>query len=238
MDVNVKDLNKFIGSDGLTVLNEVRVSTTEPAFRENGYETNGDKKSFALGFDSTNQEHIELEDTITLSQDGDFVEATIEGLATTNIPIISDSLGNSVVNFFTNYVSVIDDSSNNYDLTGGLLSSISYNISDKNTFKIHRTGGNYEVSMNGTVLKTNTALDNFVFDRVLRNNNSYGSAIIYKMVAHDCNYQLKRGLGVDIIGSNVKRAEIKTSAANPQQRVNFGMWLKGDDVNGWNPYTV
>ena len=43
MDVNVKDLNKFIGPDGVTVLDEVRVSPTEPAFRQNGYETNGDK---------------------------------------------------------------------------------------------------------------------------------------------------------------------------------------------------
>ena len=51
-------------------------------------------------------------------------------------------------------------------------------------------------------------------------------------------FDLKRGLGVELIGSNGTTAEIKTSAANPQQRVNFGMWLKGDNINGWNPYTV
>jgi len=63
-----------------------------------------------------------------------------------------------------------------------------------------------------------------------------GSIVDFKYQGE--SFYLRRGLGVELIGSNGTTAEIKTSAANPQQRVNFGMWLKGDNINGWNPYTV
>jgi len=40
------------------ILENLNHSTTEPIFRQNGYEVNGDKKSFALAFDSANSEYL------------------------------------------------------------------------------------------------------------------------------------------------------------------------------------
>ncbi len=243
MDVNVKDLNKFIAPDGLTVLDEVRVSPTEPAFRQNGYETNGDKKGFALSFDAANGEYVELDTPITLS--GDFVlEFDINSKRNSNEQVLFGSSDSSVSNFglllFSNgriyyrNVGLFISPNNAVPLTGRYLlkvekigttvnfyvnNSITYTVNDTNSGSVLNRIGNGDFSGS-----------NF--------GNSYFEGEIYSFKINSESYDLKRGLGVELISSNGTTAEIKTSAANPQQRVNFGMWLKGDDINGWNPYTV
>jgi hypothetical protein len=56
-------------------------------------------------------------------------------------------------------------------------------------------------------------------------------------------YGLKlNGSSVDLtygLGSTTKDGGIiQTSAADSNERINFGMWLKGNNTDGWIPYTL
>tara|TARA_R110002012_G_scaffold316642_2_gene531837 strand:+ start:3913 stop:4617 length:705 start_codon:yes stop_codon:yes gene_type:complete len=234
MDVNVKDLNKFIGSDGLTVLDEVRVSSTEPAFRQNGYKTNGDKKSFALDFDSSNQEYVILENTITCNTNEPLkLTFKLESIGTQfDLCSESDSASDSRITVLSSGTVVLRVTGSTTVNTG-----LPLNIG-VNTIELNFNGTDNDITVNGTTVNIPSCTSPFIISQIGKRGLFYADITLFLFEINYETFELKRGLGVDIIGSNVKRAEIKTSAANPQQRVNFGMWLKGDDVNGWNPYTV
>ena len=245
MDVNVKDLNKFIGSDGVTVLDEVRVSPTEPAFRQNGYEANGDKKSFALAFDSGNSERILINKSniinllsdisFSISFNSSFISSSNSCLisfgAFNNGQFLLRSTSSTTATLLTAEQGQQNQTQSFFTINNGL-----------NTISII----NLQVLINGVNAAT-------LIDKTLDINNNlypigvagagyfdgfYSNLILLNLTVDDDNYPLRRGLGVELIGSNGTTAEIKTSAANPQQRVNFGMWLKGDNINGWNPFAV
>jgi len=242
MDVNVKDLNKFIGSDGFTVLDEVRVSPTEPAFRQNGYEANGDKKSFALEFDSGNSEYLEINRTGIVQNLSDFrleLPFEVKDYVIGQRIVVIGNFNDSNTGFFQVVINsdtilqINSSGKNNSNIEGKFISGVNFN--QKNTLKII----GQDIYLNG-VLSTSFSND-IIFEldlSVNKFNNNVNELVIYPFDYQNENYPLIRGLGVELIGSNGTTAEIKTSAANPQQRVNFGMWLKGDDINGWNPYTV
>mgnify|MGYP003677695452 CR=1 FL=1 len=50
-------------------------------------------------------------------------------------------------------------------------------------------------------------------------------------------FSLKEGLGNQVYGDGGTIGIISTDNVLGIERINFGMWLKGDDTNGWNPYT-
>ena len=233
MDVNVKDLNKFIGPDGVTVLDEVRVSPTEPAFRQNGYETNGDKKSFALAFDAGNSEYVEFDDFTF--ENGTSIKLNIESdFGSAFFPFGNEGLINNFILLTPAQFQIrFGSSASNYQQAGlSIPTSGEYEFSYNNdTVSLFVDGVNiFDLATSGESMVLNTINSRATGSQSTINLNSF-------QIGSD-NYPLKRGLGVELIGSNGTTAEIKTSAANPQQRVNFGMWLKGDDINGWNPYTV
>ena len=61
-------------------------------FRNNGYEGNGDKKSFALAFDSVNSEHLSLSKSIAIGETVEF-EFTIFGRNGQDRYLFSNSSG-------------------------------------------------------------------------------------------------------------------------------------------------
>ena len=50
-------------------------------------------------------------------------------------------------------------------------------------------------------------------------------------------FLLKEGLGNQVYGDSGTIGAISTDNVLGIERINYGMWLKGDDTNGWNPYT-
>ena len=50
-------------------------------------------------------------------------------------------------------------------------------------------------------------------------------------------FSLKEGLGNQVYGDGGTIGIISTDNVLGIERINFGMWLKGDDTNGWSPYT-
>ena len=234
MDVNIKDLNKFIGPDGVTVLDEVRVSPTEPAFRQNGYETNEDKKSFALSLDSGNSEYVEFDADIVLS--GDYtLEINLDSDINANSQILFSGFPTDISLFGGGKIYYVTDSDPLYLSVNNKLP-----LSGRFTYKIERVGNDTIFYVDGTQVDSISGYNgDLTIKRMFRIGSTvYFQGKVYYFNIKGENYPLRRGLGVELIGSNGTTAEIKTSAANPQQRVNFGMWLKGDNINGWNPYTV
>jgi hypothetical protein len=235
MDVNVKDLNKFIGPDGLTVLDEVRVSPTEPAFRQNGYETNGDKKGFALAFDAGNSEYLLFNQPISFDSNNsiEFVfYPTLFNIFANYILSTSTNTQGARISFDSSAIFLSGSNGSSQTFTG-----LTINPNQINTLKIESTNSDITMTLNGVSQTQAKAGSGYVFDSI---NNRGGDSLFFRSldIYSISGYPLRRGLGVELIGSNGTTAEIKTSAANPQQRVNFGMWLKGDNINGWNPYTV
>ena len=51
-------------------------------------------------------------------------------------------------------------------------------------------------------------------------------------------FNLTEGLGNQVYGDSGNIGIISTDNVLGIDRINYDMWLKGDDTNGWNPYTV
>ena len=237
MSVNLKLERSIVEVVGgvENVLENLSHSPTEPIFRQNGYEVNGDKKPFALEFDSGNSEYLSVGTTIPLEL-GSYIELKldIKTLATTQI-FVSD--GSS-----SNYLSVLADGRLFVTLNGSVQTATLVSIGvGLNTVKFRRdlNGDNY-ISANGGAEQLLGNLPNiaFPFRYVGRVSSTYYNLTLYNLSINNEQFNLTEGLGNKIYGSNGTVGTINTSHADGIQRVNFGMWLKGDDTNGWNPYTV
>ena len=212
------------------------------------------KSGFALEFDSGNSEYVVVNEDITVTTTDDidleisFIPNTFDG--STQHLFSKGISGNSSNTSY--YVRRFNNSGNgtyNFNINDNLgvfgqnivLNQTPIIDNQINTITIK----NRVITVNG-VANTNLINSSTININDLQNAlvgvldtfSGYFDGSIVDFNYQGENYPLRRGLGVELIGSNGTTAEIKTSAANPQQRVNFGMWLKGDDINGWNPYTV
>jgi len=209
------------------------------------------KSGFALAFDSGNSEFITVNKTgiIAALSDIEF-EATLDTTnVTSNVDVVY-SIGQFSATdsgFFelrfsgsNNSILGISRENQNGSISGTFVATIP-------TGKIKLRFSNLELYVNDVFIRNFPEVSDMNIDLgiygvfINSRNTSFGFTDF--TFYNEFNLQgetidLKRGLGVELIGSNGTTAEIKTSAANPQQRVNFGMWLKGDNINGWNPYTV
>ena len=65
------------------------------------------------------------------------------------------------------------------------------------------------------------------------NQIAYSNSIAYDSFSlQGVTYPLTEG-----VGNTTNGATINTSHADGIKRINFGMWLQGNDIDGWNPYT-
>ncbi len=187
----------------------------EPIFRQNGHE---------LVFESANSDYLE-----------------------TSIPLVTSD----VIQIRYSLTKEIDSSVSRCIITG-----------TTNSFRVYYTGGpsspylnpvgvsvlSYEID--GVSYPTTENINNHIGKEIVlsvsltvsdtlrgvfwrRNNTDFTDGIIYEYSINGTNYPLTEGLG-----NTTNGATINTSHADGIERINFGMWLKGDDVGGWTPYTI
>jgi len=243
MAINVKELNKVIVNGN--VPEEFNVGTNKPAFRQNGYEVDGyTKKPFALAFDSANSEYLEdttQTGTITNTDDIDIdIDFTVNNWLGT-----SGAQGIIAIGSSTNYFYVSKWVSNNQILVSVVSGATSYTrgftITPQTKNKLRVNGG--QMFFNGVEFGAGTGFNNKLISidkSIVRfgarsvDTISTLSGIIYpNPIIQSVNYPLTEGLG-----NTTNGATINTSHADGIERINFGVWLKGDDVGGWTPYTI
>ena len=246
---NINSNAQIVGSNG--TIAQVNSSAADPINYILGDVFN--KSSFALALDSGNSEYVEIDENVLVTTTDDidleisFIPNTFDGSTQylLNKGITSDS---SNTNYYIRRFNNVGISVYNFNINdnNGFNQNIVLNqtpIIDNeiNTITIK----NRVITVNGVantnLINSSTININDIQNALVGvrgNLTSYFEGSIVSLKYQGETYPLKRGLGVELIGSNGTTAEIKTSAANPQQRVNFGMWLKGDNINGWNPYIV
>ena len=201
------------------------------------------KSGFALELDGGNNEYLEINKTGVVQNLSDFrleLPFEVKDYVIGQRIIILGNFNDPTTGFFQVVINtdtvlqVASSGKSNLGIENRFITGVNFN--QKNTLKII----GQDVYLNG-VLSTSFS-NNILFELDLSNTfsnfNYVNELVFYPFDYQNETFSLRIGLGVELIGSNGTTAEIKTSAANPQQRVNFGMWLKGDDINGWNPYTV
>jgi len=220
MAINVKELNRVIVNGNVS--KEFNVGTKKPAFRQNGYEADGyTKKSFALAFDKANGEWLNLNQTFSIENEGDYVEFDVFLTKVTVQVEIILSEGDTGLNLgkFTDGTLYIDGFLNTLIVVDGL-----------NTIRIEILGGNKVVTLNGLSQTQGTSA--FRFSQIAKRTTTYTNMQLYSLSINGTNYLLTEGLGNTTNGFN-----INTSHASGIERINYGMWLKGNDIDGWIPYT-
>ena len=228
--IDLKNENKIIIIQN-DIQHEEKVLThpnNEPIFRQNGYEPNGLKSSFALAFESVNSEWLNLNQVFTLSNDGDFVEFDVTFPSTTFSVVntlISDETSGNYLSVLTNGLLFI------FTTSGNTLSTLSITQLN-NTIKITRTDTGLDVTLNG-ITETSTLTTDFSLSQMFKQFSSFSSCQLRGLRLLGNEYNLTEGLG-----NTTNGATINTSHADGIKRINFGQWLKGNDIDGWNPYTI
>ena len=224
--IDLKNENKIIIIQN-DIQHEEKVLThpnNEPIFRQNGYEPNGLKSSFAIRLNSSNSEYLEINKSFlsnsVIEIDFIYVSTNSDGGNTQTI-FSKDQSGLSRVGI-TISTGVLFASQ--YTLTDLFIDNVSYPLSTdlRNHFgsniKVKCTANqNDEIKYIGSLGASLRAID----------------AIILGFVIDNTTYPLTVGLG-----NTTNGATINTSHADGIKRINFGMWLKGNDIDGWNPYTI
>ncbi len=246
--INLKEENKIVIVENNTQHEQevLTLNDNEPIFRQNGYEVDGiTKKSFALAFDSANSEYLEV-DTLTnwvnLSEADLKVTFEISSQSPNTQIVYCDGIfkdiGAGLLRFIIN--------PNSYVLVASMTAKSNADL------EVHYENlggaGTYEVGLNGLDLVVNgQTVFTFTEKQIdLTNSNykptlsklsysdvNYSDLTYYGLYLNGTNYPLTEGLG-----NTTNGATINTSHADGIERINFGMWLKGDDVGGWTPYTI
>ncbi|MCP4503699.1 MAG: hypothetical protein GY822_27540, partial [Deltaproteobacteria bacterium] len=229
---NINSNGQIEGSNG--TIAQVNSSAADPINYILG--TVFQKRGFALAFDAGNSEYVEIETINSFTTINNFEF---------NIDLeINNDIGND-------YYFVINTSGLRFRIRTGAsffvvvflglsLGEQTYSsptLSGLN--KVNLSISNGVLTYNGVAVKTfnNDDISQLNNKRILVGTNGgalFNNGKLYSVSIQNESYDLKRGLGVELIGSNGTTAEIKTSAANPQQRVNFGMWQKNGNVLKFN----
>jgi sporulation protein YlmC with PRC-barrel domain len=218
------------------ILENLNHSTTEPIFRQNGYEVNGDKKSFALAFDSSNSEYVQINNPLVLSNDGDFfyVKGRLKSIPITTNPFLFTGGTNDQLRLLNNTNLRIFSGSTVYEWAGMYLGDV-LDI----RFEIANGGTEYIMtSPIKTETKTKLVSHTFTIDEICRNGSIFVDFDLEYLEINNEQFTLTEGLGNEVLGSSGTVGTINTSHADGIQRVNFGQWLKGNSEDGWFPYTV
>jgi len=243
-----KDLNK-LNYDGVDV-DVFQLEDQDPLFRSNGYDVNGQKNSFALEFDSVNSEFINVNKTgiIAALSDIEF-EATLDTTKVKSSLDVIYSIGDFSATdsgFFQLRFSSSDNSTleisrenQNNSISGTFIVAIP-------TGKIKLRFSNLELYINNVFVRdfpevSDMNIDLGLYGAFLNSGSDSSGFTDFKFynefILQGETFPLTVGLGTTITGSNGTVATINTNAAQAKERINFGMWLKGNNVDGWNPYT-
>jgi len=225
MAINVKRLNRvrLHSVGGIEVLETINSGVKKPAFRQNGYEVDGiTKKSFALEFDRGNSEEIVLSKPILIGErvELNFILSSVD--FSVNQYLFSDQNGNIRCNIGT------DKRLGAVGCTAELWID---GVSVPSNTPIAPLGANIRVVCTSTINSTINRVANWVLV------NQHLNATIYYLEIATEQFLFREGLGNQVYGSSGTIGTIETSNAQGIERINYGMWLKGDDTNGWNPYT-
>jgi len=245
MAVNLKlerSLVEVVGGQEV-ILETLNHSPTEPIFRQNGYEVNGDKKSFALEFDAANSEYVQIDNDygiITSSDlsfyvDFEYDDSTPEK----TILQVGSTSGETILlrQRATNRALLV--------ITGSLgQKSVNINGLSNGRHTIEVIGLN--IYLNGVlataIVEYGTVTLDYVSYPLLisagESGANFRNGAVYGFSFQGELYNLTEGLGNQVYGSGGTIGTIKTSHADGTLRTNFGQWLKGDDTNGWFSYTV
>lgn len=253
---------KAIRRSNGSVPKQVFSGLNQPRFRQNGYEVNGDKKPFALGLDNVNSEFLNFEDYKPFNTWGD-VDLEIPIYIDTNG---NPEVFYGVWHYGSILASPISERNKLRVLARTDVGSISVNLQKNGVtvFSSNVTGkfinGIFDTTIkikNGILYADGVLIEDFssynsedltpLFTSFFTNrigmqlNNSgveqYYNGILKPFSLNNENFPLTVGLGGTTTGSNGTVATIETSASQAKDRINYGMWLKGNDVDGWTPYT-
>ena len=252
MAINVKRLNRvrLHSVGGIEVLETLNSGDKKPAFRQNGYEVDEiTKKPFALGFDAANSEYLDIDTQVgwvNLS-DVDFsVKVDLKTVSTLSQTIFCDGKFSDASSGVVRLYLRPNVTTMNVYISG---------IANTNTQTLEYdfgTLGVKEIAMNGVDLLVDGVVVHTFTDNAINitstsfkptlgkfsySDSFYSDFNYYALSINSEQFNLTEGLGNEVFGSNGTIGTINTSNAQGIERINFGMWLKGDDTNGWNPYT-
>ena len=253
MAINVKKLNRvrLHSVGGIEVLETLNSGDKKPAFRQNGYEVDGiTKKPFALEFDAANSEYLDIETQTgwnNLSDVSFSVKVDLKTVSALNQSVYCDGNFNQpTTGILRLYIKA------NGTLLNVYISGINNSNSETLDYNLG-TLGVKEIGMNGTDLLidglvvhtfTDVSVDltSTIYKPTLGrfsygSPNYYADFTYYNFSINTEQFNLTEGLGNKIYGGNGTIGTIHTSNAQGIERTNYGQWLKGDDTNGWNPYT-
>ena len=255
MAINLKLETKIV-----EVVNNVQIqrevfahSASDPIFRQNGYEVNGDKKPFAIAFDSVENEYLDVDTQVNwlnLSEVNFKVTIEITGLSSATQIIycdggFKDSVNGSGLfrmiinpNVYTMFVYTSGtNNANAINIAPATLGVGIYEIEVSNlniivNGSIVHTYAEQQINLTSTAYKPTISKASYLDD--------FYSDFQYKTLEiNGKKYLLTEGLGNEVWSEDkTDKGTLYTNHAGGVDRINFGMWLKGDDVNGWTPYTI
>ena len=235
----------FSESYGTTITGDngaVATINTSSAQAENYTNTEiWQKNDFALAFDAVNEEYLDLESNYNFTTINNF-ELKL------NIQVNAD-LGNKYYLFIGglyDYFRVRTTGEGNIfvvEFVGANITEQKYfSPSISGSTNLNITVSNGVLNFNGANVKTFIDEDiSYINDntRITVNSlnpNLNGNSTLHSLSIQNEQLPLKVGLGNTITGSNGTVGTINTSVAQAKDRINFGMWLYGNDVDGWEPY--
>tara|TARA_R110000824_G_scaffold42239_1_gene124663 strand:- start:160 stop:921 length:762 start_codon:yes stop_codon:yes gene_type:complete len=252
MGINVKKLNRvrLHSVGGIEVLETLNSGVKKPAFRQNGYEVDEiTKKSFALGLDSVNSEYLDVNTQVgwnNLSDVNFSVKVDLKTVSSLNQSVYCDGNFNQpTTGILRLYIKPNGTLLNVYisGISNGNNVSLDYNLGTLGVKEIGMNG--VDLLVDGLVVHTFTDrsvdLTSTIYKPTLGRFSYPTPPYLANFTYYNFNingepFNLTEGLGNQVYGSNGTIATINTSNAQGIERINFGMWLKGDDTNGWNPY--
>lgn len=194
------------------------------------------KSSFALAFDSGNSEYLKIQQNsgiITNLSDIDVsfmldtttpsVNENILSIGTGSAEKLFISLRNGVLNLWIRDNNASDQY---FTISGGVSELTIKNLEIKQDGVLIGT-------LTDKVLNIDTSTDYFQIGQRVAFTPFNLDRAIYNFSLQGVNYPLTEGLGNTTDG-----ATINTSHADGIKRINFGMWLQGNDTDGWTPYTI
>jgi hypothetical protein len=210
------------------------------------------KNSFALGFDAVNQEYLGYQfNGLTIASTSDIdIEFSfyIDSFSGGRIRLLhlseSETSGGSRAFWFetnTNRSEILFRQSNSDGSISSNATNLGVPVLGVNTVSIKNSlalfnGNASDLSALNKIYTLNIQNPFLNFSRFL-GTSSYSNSVLTSLSVQGEDFSLKIGLGTKITGSNGNELNINTNAAQSKERINFGMHLKGNDIDGFTPYT-
>ena len=192
------------------------------------------KKSFDLELDRSNNEYIDLGNLYTISEGTslqiEFIfKAFFSAFATTQSGLNNNFIG------ISNTFFQIKQSDGQFNQIG-YPSALRFSVGDKINLEIRGENGNFECYINGSFANSTPITSGLSINTINNRLNDIRNSEILSFKINGEKYYLREGLGNELIGSDGTTATIETSHVDGMSRINYGMWKKGNDVDGWVSY--